>query len=71
MSEAAQAEIAKRLRAAHAMRIEAERLIKYQVEQAVAVGMSWSEIAECLDVTKQAAHRKYSKSISRRTRKPE
>lgn len=55
--------IATRLREAYAMREEAERNILSGVEQAVDAGMSWSEIGDCLNVTKQSAHRKYSKQL--------
>ncbi|MFE1523400.1 hypothetical protein ACYATL_08620 [Actinotignum timonense] len=62
--------IAEKLRAAHAMRVEADRVTKYYVEEAVRAGMSWSDIGRCLEVTKQSAHRKYAAGLPRDLRNP-
>jgi DNA-binding NarL/FixJ family response regulator len=47
------------LRAALALRKLAERLEALQVANARKQGWSWKEIADALDVTKQAVHKKY------------
>lgn len=47
------------LAAAAELRREAERLQDTAVRRARVAGLSWSEIAEHLGVTRQAAHRKY------------
>ena len=47
------------LRAALALRKLAERLEALQVANARRQGWSWQEIADALDVTKQAVHKKY------------
>ena len=47
------------LAAAAELRREAERLQDTAVRRARVAGLSWSEIAQQLGVTKQAAHRKY------------
>jgi hypothetical protein len=41
------------------LRREAERVQAVAVRRARAVGLSWAEIAAALQVSKQAAHRKY------------
>ncbi|MHA6372511.1 hypothetical protein ACX3T3_09340 [Actinotignum schaalii] len=69
-SPADPAVIAEKLRAAHAMRVEADRITKYYVEEAVRAGMSWSDIGRCLEVTKQSAHRKYAAGLPRDLRNP-
>jgi hypothetical protein len=48
------------LRAALALRRLAERLEALQVANARRQGWSWQEIAEALEVSKQAVHKKYS-----------
>ncbi len=48
------------LRAALALRRLAERLEALQVHNARDQGWSWQEIAEVLQVSKQAVHKKYS-----------
>lgn len=62
-------EVRRQLRAATAMHTEAERIIRYQIQQAIKLGMSWADIAECLGVTRQSAHRKYAKTLPRELRK--
>lgn len=48
------------LRAALALRRLAETLEALQVSNARALGWSWQEIAEALEVSKQAVHKKYA-----------
>jgi DNA-directed RNA polymerase specialized sigma24 family protein len=48
------------LRAALALRRLAETLEALQVENARRQGWSWQDIAEALDVSKQAVHKKYA-----------
>lgn len=51
------------LRAALALRRLAERLEELQVANARRHGWSWQEIAEALEVSKQAVHKKYAGRI--------
>ena len=55
------------LRAIVALRQLTERLEALQVGNARALGWSWQEIADHLEVSKQAVHKKYAR---RRTRGP-
>jgi hypothetical protein len=48
------------LRAALALRHLAESLEALQVANARKLGWSWQEIAESLEVSKQAVHKKYT-----------
>ncbi|HKD97117.1 MAG TPA: RNA polymerase subunit sigma-70 [Micromonosporaceae bacterium] len=48
------------LRAALALRRLAETLEALQVANARAQGWSWQDIAEALEVSKQAVHKKYA-----------
>jgi DNA-directed RNA polymerase specialized sigma24 family protein len=48
------------LRAALALRRLAETLEAVQVSNARAQGWSWQEIADALEVSKQAVHKKYA-----------
>jgi hypothetical protein len=52
------------LRAALALRRLAESLEALQVSNARRQGWSWQEIAEALEVTKQAVHKKYASRTS-------
>jgi hypothetical protein len=49
------------LRAALALRRLAETLEALQVDNARRQGWSWHEIAEALEVSKQAVHKKYAR----------
>ncbi|UYM06572.1 helix-turn-helix domain-containing protein [Solicola gregarius] len=49
------------LRAVRALRELAERLEALQVERARDQGWSWQQIAEALDVSRQAAHQKHGR----------
>lgn len=49
----------KALAAAAELRRQAERLQDAAVRRARVAGMTWSDIADHLGVSKQAAHRKY------------
>ena len=48
------------LRAALALRRLAESLEALQVDNARRLGWSWQDIAEALEVTKQAVHKKHA-----------
>lgn len=51
------------LRAVASLRALADRLELAQVEAALRAGLSWSEVADALGVTRQAVHKKYAKRI--------
>lgn len=51
------------LAAVVALRRLADRLEDAEVERAVRQGWSWSRIAEALDVTRQAVHKKHAKRL--------
>ena len=51
------------LAAVVALRRLADRLEDAEVERAVRQGWSWSRIAEALDVTRQAVHKKHAKHL--------
>ena len=55
------------LAAALALRRLADQLEAAAVEQAIASGWTWAQVAESLGVTRQAAHKKYSKRVERRS----
>lgn len=48
------------LRAVRALRLLIERLEALQVANAREHGWSWQDIATCLDVSRQAVHKKYA-----------
>ncbi|WP_432560541.1 RNA polymerase subunit sigma-70 [Granulicoccus sp. GXG6511] len=54
------ADIAEGLRATLALRRLADSLEGMQVSRARAAGWSWAQIAQSLDISKQAAHKKYA-----------
>ena len=54
------------LRAVAALRSLLESLEELQVENARAQGWTWKEIAGCLNVSKQAVHKKYGRRRRRR-----
>ena len=47
------------LQAVRSLRLLADRLERLHVTRARALGWSWQEIADALNVSKQAAHKKY------------
>ncbi|MDO4887849.1 MAG: hypothetical protein Q3979_03970 [Actinomycetaceae bacterium] len=51
------------LRAVASLRLLVESLELRQVEAALRSGMSWSEIASLLGVSRQAVHKKYNRRI--------
>lgn len=51
------------LAAVVALRVMAEQLERKAVKAAIAQGWSWSQVAEALGVTKQAAHKRHANSI--------
>jgi DNA-binding NarL/FixJ family response regulator len=54
------------LTAVAALRSLLESLEELQVENARAQGWTWKEIAACLNVSKQAVHKKYGRRWRRR-----
>lgn len=56
------------LLAAAELRREADQRQTTAVRRARHAGMSWAEIASCLGVTKQAAHRRYRGAAARTVR---
>lgn len=57
------------LRAALALRRLAEHLEALQVDNARRQGWSWQDIAQALEVSKQAVHRKYARRTPLRRRR--
>lgn len=53
------------LAAVVALRLMADRLERGAVDAALAQGWSWAQIAEALGVSKQAAHKRLSRSTDR------
>jgi len=53
------------LAAVVALRHMAEQLERKAVKEAIAQGWSWSQVAEALGVSKQAAHKRHSANISK------
>lgn len=51
------------LAAVAALRLLADQLERQAVKEAIAQGWSWSQIAEVLGVTKQAAHKRHATAI--------
>lgn len=51
------------LQAVASLRLLTETLEFRQVEAALRGGLSWSEVAEALGVSRQAVHKKYAKRI--------
>lgn len=58
------------LRAVVALRHLTERLEALQVGNARALGWSWQEIADRLEVSKQAVHKKYARGRARGSWRP-
>ncbi len=54
------------LRAVRALRRLLEHLERTQVERARAAGWSWQEIADVMEVSRQAVHQKHARSERRR-----
>ena len=57
-----------RLRAITELRAELQALETDAVRSAVGLGASWSEVAKALGVSKQSAHKRFSKAVSERER---
>ena len=55
-----------RFASVRALRDLADRLEDAAVEEAVELNWSWSEIAEALGVTRQAAHKKHARRLKER-----
>lgn len=56
---------AEALAAVVALRHLAEQLERKAVKEAVMQGWSWSQVAEALGVSKQAAHKRHAANISK------
>lgn len=54
------------LAAVVALRVVAQQLERKAVKKALEQGWSWSQIAEALGVTKQAAHKRHAAFVSNR-----
>lgn len=52
------------LAAVVALRRLADRLEDAQVERALREGWTWAQVAEALDVTRQAVHKKHAKRLN-------
>jgi len=53
------------LAAVVALRHMAEQLERKAVKEAIAQGWSWSQVAEALGVSKQAAHKRHAANVSK------
>jgi transcriptional regulator with PAS, ATPase and Fis domain len=53
------------LAAVVALRHMAEQLERKAVKEAIAQGWSWSQVAEALGVSKQAAHKRYAAYVQK------
>jgi DNA-directed RNA polymerase specialized sigma24 family protein len=53
------------LAAVVALRHMADQLERKAVKEAIAQGWSWSQVAEALGVSKQAAHKRHAAALSR------
>jgi DNA-directed RNA polymerase specialized sigma24 family protein len=56
---------AEALAAVVALRVMADRLELRAVQSALEQGWSWSQVAEALGVTKQAAHSRLARAVSK------
>jgi len=56
------------LAAVVALRAMAERLEKQAVDQAIADGWTWAQIAEALGVTRQAVHKRHAARVGKTPR---
>lgn len=63
MTAAAGADPGTGLRAVRSLRELADRLEVLQVRRARELGLSWQEIADALEVTRQAVHKKHRKEL--------
>ncbi len=55
------------LAAVVALRVVAQKLERKAVRKAIEQGWSWSQIAEALGITKQAAHKRHAEFIPKKT----
>ena len=62
---------AEALAAVVALRRMADRLERAAVGIAIGEGWTWAQVAQALEVTRQAAHKKHSHQASNRRRKAE
>ena len=56
------------LAAVVALRRKADQLERKAVLEAILQGWSWSEVAQALGVSKQAAHKKYAKIVKSKSK---
>ena len=54
------------LAAVVALRYMADQLERKAVREAITQGWSWSDVAEALGVSKQAAHKRHAASVSKK-----
>ena len=57
---------AEALAAVVALRLMADKLERKAVKEAIGQGWTWAKIAEALGVTRQAAHKRHSKTIMKK-----
>lgn len=60
---------ARALAAVVALRRHAERLERAAVAEAIAQGWTWAQVAEALDVSRQAAHKKHAPLLDPTTKR--
>lgn len=53
------------LAAVVALRLMADKLERETVIKAISQGWTWAQVADALDVTRQAAHKKHAKYITK------
>jgi len=51
--------------AVSSLRVLADQLERSTVKEAIAQGWTWAQIAEALDITKQAAHKRHAQFINK------
>ncbi|MBQ4852807.1 helix-turn-helix domain-containing protein [Pseudoalteromonas sp. MMG012] len=54
------------LAAVTSLRLLADQLERRAVEEAVAQGWTWAQIAQALDITRQAAHKRHAAFINKK-----
>lgn len=52
------------LTAVVALRLMADKLEREAVARAIQQGWTWAQVADALDVTRQAAHKKHAKNVA-------
>ena len=59
---------AEALAAVSSLRLMADKLERNAVNEAVQQGWTWAQIAEALDITRQAAHKRHAEFINNKER---